>query len=157
MDNPVAGLRSCGPCDMGDLVMPVIGFTGTQHGMTSAQKDRFREMVSGTWDEFHHGDCIGADAEAHDILKNQRPLTLVAIHPPINPSKRANKEGDFVYPPKPYLERNHDIVDVIDKLIATPYEFKEQLRSGTWATIRYATKKHKRVVVIYPDGSIVVP
>ena len=29
----------------------------------------------------------------------------------------------------------------------------ERLRSGTWATVRYARKKGRRVIVVRPDGS----
>lgn len=36
---------------------------------------------------------------------------------------------------------------------AAPKDFKEELRSGTWATIRYAVKQQKRVIIIFPDGS----
>ena len=43
------------------------GFTGTQHGMTDAQKATLRDFLAAGSGEFHHGDCIGADSEAHDI------------------------------------------------------------------------------------------
>ena len=43
-------------------------------------------------------------------------------------------------------------MDNSDILIATPKEKEEQLRSGTWATIRYAKKTKKIVFLVYPDG-----
>jgi hypothetical protein len=57
-------------------------------------------------------------------------------------------------PAKPYLVRNHEIVDDSQVLIAAPKEFTEQLRSGTWATIRYARKIGRTVRIVFPDGSI---
>lgn len=49
-------------------------------------------------------------------------------------------------PAKPYLERNKDIANEgIDGLIAAPSGWVEELRSGTWATVRYA-RKLKRTI-----------
>jgi len=52
------------------------------------------------------------------------------------------------------LERNRAIVDETDILLAAPLESEEQLRSGTWATVRYARKQHKTVLVIFPNGIV---
>ena len=57
-----------------------------------------------------------------------------------------------MHPAKDYLVRNHDIVDVCDVLVATPGQKEEQIRSGTWATIRYARKIRKQIIIVYPDG-----
>jgi hypothetical protein len=35
--------------------------------MTDAQKATLRDFLAAGSGEFHHGDCIGADSEAHDI------------------------------------------------------------------------------------------
>lgn len=131
-----------------------IGFTGTQIGMTEAQKTRFRQLMLGfsfPVDEFHHGDCIGADSTAHDIVREIHPYTIIIIHPPINGSKRAYRDGTIL-PAAEYLQRNKDIVDNTDGLIATPAQIGEQLRSGTWSTIRYARKLNKPIIIIYPNG-----
>ena len=53
---------------------------------------------------------------------------------------------------KPPLDRNRDIVDACDVLIATPKDFVEELRSGTWATVRYARKQRKPLVIVWPNG-----
>lgn len=57
------------------------------------------------------------------------------------------------YEPDWEPKRNHDIVDATEWLIATPKKF-EEIRSGTWATVRYAKKVKKPVTIIWPDGSI---
>ncbi len=131
-----------------------IGFTGTQRGMTELQKIYFVELLKAHQPfTFHHGDCIGADDDAGNLCLNL--ACTVVIHPPIYTSKRAfNKNFINIRDPKPYLDRNHDIIDESDFLVATPGEKEEQLRSGTWTTIRYARKKGKRIYIIYPDGTI---
>jgi hypothetical protein len=122
-----------------------IGFTGTQIGMSLHQKEQF---VLGMLDlnptEFHHGDCIGADAEAHDIVREFFPDVKIVAHPPEFSGKRAFKKCDEYRMPLPYLVRNHIIVDETDFLFGSPKDDIEELRSGTWATIRYSRKLNKQ-------------
>ena len=130
--------------------MIVAGFTGTQIGMTVRQSAELaRVLMEEKVDEFHHGDCIGADAQAHEIAYRQG--IKIVIHPPTDPRKRAycRKHDVIVLPEKPYLVRNHDIVDASNFLIAAPKNHHEELRSGTWATIRYARKQNKRVRMLW--------
>jgi hypothetical protein len=127
-----------------------VGFTGNRYGMTEEQKTVFKAVINGLApDEFHHGDCVGCDCEAHKIF-----VGVKYIHPPIIPDERAFCEGDFIDKEKPYLDRNKDIVDCCSILIATPSGVDEYVRSGTWSTIRYARKKKKVIYVIYPDGKL---
>lgn len=137
----------------------VVGFTGTQEGMSLPQRERFTILLENvpTYEEveFHHGDCIGADAEAHDIFRDLRPDVKIHVHPPVYDTKRAFKEGDVMYEPRPYLKRNQDIVDAADVLIATPnIQDVEELRSGTWSTIRRARKKGIAVLIVFPNGKV---
>ena len=131
--------------------MKKIGFTGTQKGMTLQQKDVFSKLlIKINANELHHGDCIGADADAHDLFTGE-----IHIHPPDNSSKRAFKKG-IIYQEKSYLDRNKDIVNNCDILIATPKSETEELRSGTWSTIRYAKKIQKTIFIIYPNGQLII-
>jgi arginase family enzyme len=80
----------------------------------------------------------------------------VTLHPPTNSEFRSfvwtsADLGDVVCVEKNYLERNEDIVRDTDFLIACP-EGSEVMRSGTWATVRYARKKGRTIVVFWPDG-----
>jgi len=129
-----------------------IGFTGTQVGMTVAQVVSLMKHLRLLEGEFHHGDCVGADEQASEAASGFGLKTV--SHPPDNPSKRAFSENDETKEEKPYLKRNHDIVDTTDYLIATPRGTAEEVRSGTWATVRYALKQEKLVVIIWPDGSV---
>lgn len=143
-----------------------VGFTGTSKGMLPDQRAAVRSTLQTLLGfvavkkapldcSFHHGDCIGADAEAHHIAKAIG--YKVVIHPPSNPSARAFCSNDGfvdILHAKPYLVRNHDIVDASDVLVAAPKRMNEELRSGTWATVRYAAKQHKKIFIVWPNGIV---
>lgn len=121
--------------------------------MTPLQRDAVRSVFSRVGvNEFHHGDCVGADAEAHEIAGDFLLPVRRVIHPPTDPKFRAFCDGEEVLPEKDYLERNRDIVDWVQLMVACPGENDEVLRSGTWATIRYAEKVGRELFVIFPDG-----
>jgi hypothetical protein len=148
-----------------------IGFTGTQEGMNEFQlitlenrlktglaygrASDYEEPRTHRVYEFHHGDCIGADAQAHEIA-----LILgyrIVIHPPLNSSKRAWCEGwSEMRDKKPYLERNHNIVDVCDVLIVGPRTNQEELRSGTWSTYRYADSLDKMTSILLREENTTI-
>ena len=125
-----------------------VGFTGTQSGMSQKQLQQLRDLLSkyDNSDEFHHGDCIGADSEAHDVARGFSVCSCV--YPPSNCKKRAYKKGQYTYTPKDYISRNHNIVNAVQLLIAAPRRNEEELRSGTWATIRYARKVNVPVIIM---------
>jgi hypothetical protein len=77
------------------------------------------------------------------------------LHPPVNSKYRAFFQADIICEPREYIVRDHHMVDLSRRLIATPQTFEEQIRSGTWATIRYARKLRLKITIIYPDGSVV--
>lgn len=137
-----------------------IGFTGTQRGMTLGQMASFVQIAGHIqssvpkW-RFHHGDCLGADAEAHDIAKGAG--AVVVIHPGTDDQgkspNRAHCVGHETLPAWPYLLRNKDIVNAVELLVAAPATVSEVVRSGTWATIRYARGKSKNLVTLSPEPS----
>lgn len=132
-----------------------IGFTGTRHGMSTKQLEMltniFEEEIVSTIHPSKgitlcHGDCLGADREAHNLAID---LGMdVIIHPPLQSIHRAYCTSALKsYPPKSYLERNRDIVDCSDYLIAAPLTMKEY-RSGTWYTINYAKSVDKPIIIL---------
>lgn len=131
-----------------------IGFTGTQNGMTDEQRANLLTYLANESVTFHHGDCIGADAEAHELALYT--AQDIVVHPPIDERKRAFCVGANVVwrEPLAYLDRDRAIVDETIELFATPALMAEELRSGTWATIRYARKQGKPVTIIWPDGTV---
>jgi len=117
-----------------------VGFTGTRKGMSQSQKEQFvLKLFELGITEFHHGDCIGADADAHDIVREFFPHVKIIIHPPEKTHTRAFKTGDFYHITKPYIVRDKDIVNDTEYLVGSPHG-SEIIRSGTWTTIRYARK-----------------
>ncbi len=131
-----------------------LGITGTRNGMRDKQKLVVR-FIAGFLlpDEAHHGDCLGADAEFHDIVREETKAIIV-VHPPSNPKNRAFKQGDFIMKEKPFMVRDDDIIDESDLMLATPFQFEEQGRgSGTWAVIRHTRKARKPLIIIWPDGT----
>ncbi len=132
-----------------------IGFTGTQKGMTLPQASKVVAiLIDCVTKRGHHGDCIGSDKEFHLILS--RLALGIIIHPPKNISKRAFCKGyKEIREPEEYMVRNQHIINETDGLIATPGEYTEQLRSGTWSTIRKGRKRNNYPIwIVFPDGSI---
>lgn len=131
-----------------------IGFTGTQDGCTDPQFDLLVEVLQELHEvtEAHHGDCLGADFQFTVIVDCIFGTGKIHNHPPEDNKKRAFCRADKIYDPLPYLVRNHNIVDATEILIACPKTMKEELRSGTWATIRYARKQKGVIVILWPDG-----
>lgn len=129
--------------------MKIIGFTGTKMGMTGYQQISLLSLLRHCGaTEFHHGDCVGSDKQAHDIAVI---LGLpIIIHPPVSSKLRAFCLSETILPPKDYLLRNHDIVAACDMLIACPMYDHEEVRSGTWATVRHARKRQKPITILYP-------
>jgi len=132
-----------------------VGFTGARQGMTEYQKNTVKNLLmAGQPTEFHHGDCVGADADAH-VLAVRAGIKTVG-HPPDISDNRAFCGVNILRETKPYLDRNHDIVDETDLLIACPMRAEEVRRSGTWATVRYARKLGRMILIVYPSGRMFV-
>jgi hypothetical protein len=140
-----------------------VGFSGTQAGMTEAQKRMVRNLVGELWpSNVHHGDCVGADEEFHNIVLEELPDCMIHIHPGTDGNrempKRAYCLGPIdrvrIYEPKPYLMRNIDLVRQSEALIAAPQQSKPVMRSGTWTTVRKANRYGKVLYVILPDGEV---
>ncbi len=141
------------------------GFTGTQVGCKAPQVERLRRVVralaslaEGSF-TFHHGDCIGGDETLHGVVRELGHR--IELHPPLNWSKRAwctLRDGEVAHEPDEYIPRNHAIVDATSLLVATPREESgEELRSGTWATVRYARRLKRLIVIVRPSGLIEIP
>lgn len=123
------------------------GFTGSRNlRLTETQKQTLAEFINNMEiTELHHGDCVGADADAHNFLRDTFPGIKIVVHPPVEEKHRAFCKGDVVMKEKDYMERNHDIVDASEILFALPQP-NSNPRSGTLATMRYSEKKKKVVI-----------
>lgn len=149
--------------------MKHIGFTGTRHGMTARQLHYVSWAIEDSLDDAdlvsppafwaHHGDCVGADREFHDLVRERFACVgaLVHVHPGPDGEHRANCDGDIVSPVLPHMRRNRVIVELCPVMIAAPYEDVEQDRGGTWATIRMARRAKRKLYVVARDGRLLTP
>jgi len=136
-----------------------LGITGSRYGFNENQFDNFYDIIEKlklTFNiiEFHHGVCKGIDEQSHFIIRDLIIDCKIIGHSPENQSfisLKAFKDLDIKYHKYPYLIRNKNIVDKVDLLIAIPNTNDEIIRSGTWSTIRYAKKKNKKIIIIYPN------
>jgi predicted NUDIX family NTP pyrophosphohydrolase len=140
-----------------------IGFTGTSMGMTPQQKievaGKLKKLYDEGFNELHYGLCIGADQQAA-IFAKKLGYRVVA-HPGVNKKNPTNTlfrsdfaDNDEVREPKFFIARDRDIVDETELMIAAPNTREERVRSGTWATVRYARKQNREVILILPEEII---
>lgn len=130
----------------------IVGFTGTRKGMTDAQANAVRVILSELKPkQVHHGDAVGADAQFHGI--NAALGIAIVVHPPLNVTWQAHLKGRITHTPQPYHVRNKAILDASDVVIAAPGITREVVRgSGVWCMIRHCRTRHIPLVIIYPEG-----
>ena len=131
----------------------IVGFTGTRAGMTEAQKKVVARLLEEHKpSEVHHGDCIGADAQFHQIAGN---IPIVG-----HPASEVGEQRAFclnfsrIHESKPPLERNRDIVTASDIMIATPKESREVLRCQSFNAVRGAIASQRDRVRLWAEPII---
>lgn len=139
-----------------------IGITGTRLGATRLQMRvlmgtllLYYKTMPAEPIELHHGACVGVDEQA--ALLGKALNFRVIAHPPTNHaylSQISLTVSKLVLPEAEYLERDRDIVDNSQLLIALPNTTAENPRSGTWYTYNYAQGKNKTLMLILPDGTV---
>lgn len=136
-----------------------IGFTGTRERPTLMQQHTLRAYLimlrKAGAEALHHGDCVNGDevADLRAMVEGYR----IVIHPPTDEKLRAHCERRgprFVCRPEPYLIRNRSIVNATSLLVAMPYTQHEEIRSGTWSTVRYARNLGRPIIILFPDGKV---
>lgn len=136
----------------------IVGFTGTREGMTPQQRARFREVtVELKPQTFVHGGAVGADTDAHKEMLafiEERDVEIFPGGADRELCWRIHAPGALVLRWTQPLTRNRAIVARATYLIACPHINTEELRSGTWMTVRTARKAGKPIIIIWPDGRI---
>ena len=144
------------------MILIKVGYSGSRDGMTKPQMRAVHGYLAyeltvhdfdGAVIEFHHGDCLGGDAEAHVIATVLGCRTVA--HPPVNSRLRAYCKADEIREPKPYLTRDWDIAEETGELLAAPKTAVPRQGSGTWATVGYGVEMGRPVTVFLPDGTAV--
>lgn len=123
-----------------------VSFTGTRKGMSQSQERQLHYLLSilaaaVSYDQtlgslsFRHGGAKGADLQADAIAEQWIPRKYIRAFPP---------------PPgeSPLIRDKRDIAMPCHLLIAAPHTDTEELRSGTWATVRYARAAGKPVIML---------
>jgi hypothetical protein len=142
----------------------ILAFTGTRKGMTAAQRAALPSVLAALPERVLHGGAEGADEEFDTWLVERGMSTLSIEIWPCNWDRDdfwrrsgkyhgASRPGVNPIIPDPLL-RNRVIAERCDALLACPAETTEQLRSGTWSTVRYARKAGKLITIIAPDGTV---
>jgi hypothetical protein len=128
----------------------VVGVTATRTGLTEDQRWRVQLLLATIRPRLlQHGDCIGGDAEVDEIAHSLGIRR--AAHPCDIADQRAYCGCEVVNRPKNPLLRNRHIVCTSHLLIVLPSSVQERLRSGTWATYRFA-KQSKRPIILMAPG-----
>jgi predicted Rossmann fold nucleotide-binding protein DprA/Smf involved in DNA uptake len=112
-----------------------VAFTGTRKGMSDGQKAQMvylANLLERPGNEWHHGAAEGADTEAAALVGEFTLAWVVVPHP---------GGADPLW-------RNRELVALCDLLVAAPETDQEVVRSGTWATVRYARHVGKPVVML---------
>jgi len=139
--------------------MKEIGFTGTRQGMTCSQKLVVADILARQKpDKVNHGMCIGADKDFDDICR------ILGIWrrgwPGVGKDGTCSTRATCYDIEEQMGERPYKVRDRLivahgkDGLIATPKGYKEELRSGTWLTVRIARQLHVVRWIVFPDGTI---
>lgn len=135
------------------------GYTGTQSPGPNAEAivDAHLGTLNPERCIIVQGCCIGMD-EIVGKRAHAQGFHVVGIVP-ANRSKVAPDYLDWcdtvIYMPEgtSYMDRNDEIVKWSYELTAFPNTDQEELRSGTWATVRRGWKKRIRVEII-PVGGV---
>jgi len=130
----------------------IVGFTGTRKiELITEQRlsDLLKTLISFKIDydtdlTVVHGCAEGTDTYFHNLCLLEN-ISIIG-----RPCKNTKLENfDLLYDPAPPLKRNKEIVNDCNILIALPInKNQEELRSGTWATIRYAKAQNKKIIFI---------
>lgn len=136
----------------------IVGFTGTRKRVLPLQRFGLRRLLRCLFGMGHrrfvHGCCKGADWIATEIAYE---MGYVIEGYPSNLRNfvdvRSIAACDWIHMPRPPLDRNALIIHPAHVVVGVPATEEEEVRSGTWATIRLARKAAKPLVLVYPDGS----
>jgi hypothetical protein len=128
-----------------------IGVTGTREGMNEHQYELVLRYLKDHYSdgaEFHHGDCVGVDAEVATMAK-ELGYKIISHPGPSLDGLRAFVEYDESREPASHFKRNRTIVDSCDQLMVVPLQDEWQPKGGTWYTNDYAVKRNKPLTVFW--------
>ncbi len=140
-----------------------VGAAATREGLSDEQKaavfEHFRQWMIYALSppELHHGGEAHGDRDIHRAYRKVYGTAgRVVIYPASDqpPHLCDWSDADHVCEAAPSLQRNKDIVAAITEgsvLIACPRLKAQELRSGTWATVRAAERSRKGVLFFHRE------
>ena len=140
----------------------VLAFTGTRQGATEQQlKTAILHLSLEPQHYILNGACEGADRAIHGAILDAGLGGKVRFEFwPSNEEQnkwalKVLRPKDLLFGIEKPLKRNNFMINRAEGLMAMPKGYREALRSGTWATIRYARKIKKPVTIVWPNGTFV--
>lgn len=151
--------------------MVEVGITATRRGLTTEQllgvatlAERIERAHPREKLVAHVGDCVGGDCEIAYLLDGRG--WTIELHPPDNDRFRAHLEDknlriETVHRPRPYLDRNEDIMRGRTYAIAAPKWGKASddeppkgtRGEGTLQAMNIARRERVPLAVVHPDGT----
>jgi hypothetical protein len=102
--------------------------------------------------EFHHGGEPGADVEAHNMVREERPDIKVVGHYAGGYAKMNDPQPDPCHC-SPFPDpRDRHLLSKIDVLIAVPASFKPGVSGKVWYAVELARKAEQTIITIWPNG-----
>lgn len=137
----------------------IMAFTATRKGITVGQIASAREIAEAEMPTtFLHGCAEGGDRQLHGVATPGRRELCPSRKDQFKWAMDNKADGDSIRDipvgKTPEIRRNREMVDRCCVLVACPETETEVVRSGTWATVRYARSKGKRLAVISPNGDV---
>jgi len=129
-----------------------ISIVNTRVGPNTAQLSKLKLQLS-NYNKAQDTIYIGADRGDRQVLAMLRALEYKAEGHPL-----LNGEIDDIYktiklhPSTKVSDRNQNLVDMADVVIALPALINEFEDSPLWKTVRLATKERKKLIIISPAG-----
>ena len=133
-----------------------VGFAGTVLGMNAAQQAAFLAFIDGNdIEEFRSGGCVGADQQATELICRSTTARVIVCRQPMqkieSPLVRA-VAAETIKPARKGASRNKALVDASDVVVLAPKA--RDKTGGTYSTCLYARWCCKRVVFMWPDGTV---
>lgn len=129
----------------------VVGFVGTEAGMSKPQRQAVRRALAGAT-AAHHAGTTAADAQFHRLCHTLG--VPVVLHPPQGRGAVRTDMHDVTHAEAASPSYDRDIVRASDVVVAAPKEGREPPLAipGTWTVVRYARERRTPVRVFMPDG-----
>ncbi len=138
----------------------ILGFIGTRRWLTLEQLDSLKQaLLVRRVEVAHHGVCGKGDEQFLELCHRLHIYTVVHLSDETSDQtfcETVKESGTSkLLSPKPSLACDWDIVAASEELLAGPAG-KEEACSRTWAAIRYAQRKGRKIVVFWPSGAMFV-